>query len=158
LVIADILDLTSLKEKMDLAKPSIVIHMAAQPLVLRSYQSPTETFATNVIGTVNLLEAVRETASVEAVINVTTDKCYENRESARPYRESDRLGGHDPYSSSKACAELAAAAYQKSFFLDAGIQLASVRAGNVIGGGDWAPDRQMLYDLGSTFWSHWRVI
>ena len=141
LVIADILDLTSLKEKMELAKPSIVIHMAAQPLVLRSYQSPTETFATNVIGTVNLLEAVRETASVEAVINVTTDKCYENRESARPYRESDRLGGHDPYSSSKACAELAAAAYQKSFFLDAGIQLASVRAGNVIGGGDWAPDR-----------------
>lgn len=141
LVIADVLDLTSLKEKMDQAKPSIVIHMAAQPLVLRSYQSPTETFATNVIGTVNLLEAVRQTASVEAVINVTTDKCYENRESDRPYRESDRLGGHDPYSASKACAELAAAAYQKSFFLDANVQLASVRAGNVIGGGDWAPER-----------------
>jgi len=123
------------------AKPSIVIHMAAQPLVRESYVKPVETFSTNVIGTVNLLEAVRSVNTIEAIVNITTDKCYENQEWARSYRETDRLGGHDPYSSSKACAELVTATYRKSFLAEAGIQLASVRAGNVIGGGDWATDR-----------------
>jgi len=139
--IADIRDLTTLRSALKTAKPSIVIHMAAQPLVRESYVKPVETFSTNVIGTVNLLEAVRSIDTVEAVVNITTDKCYENQEWARAYRETDRLGGHDPYSSSKACAELVTATYRKSFLAEAGIQLASVRAGNVIGGGDWADDR-----------------
>lgn len=139
--IGDIRDLTKLTFELQTAKPSIVIHMAAQPLVRESYVSPVETFTTNVVGTVNVLEAVRSVDTVEAVVSITTDKCYENQEWVWPYRENDRLGGHDPYSSSKACAELAAAAYRNSFLADAGIQLASVRAGNVIGGGDWATDR-----------------
>jgi CDP-glucose 4,6-dehydratase len=139
--IADIRDLRKLKSAMKAAKPSIVIHMAAQSLVRESYKTPVETFTANVIGTVNMLEAVRETDTVQAVVNITTDKCYENREWLWPYRENDRLGGHDPYSSSKACAEIATAAFRNSFLAEAGIQLASVRAGNVIGGGDWAPDR-----------------
>lgn len=137
----DIRDLSKMTSAMLLAEPSIVIHMAAQSLVRESYNTPAETFATNVVGTVNTLEAARQTATVQAIVNITTDKCYENQESGRPYRESDRLGGRDPYSSSKACAEIAAAAYQKSFLAKADIQLASVRAGNVIGGGDWAADR-----------------
>ena len=140
-VIGDIRDLSKLTSALQTAKPSIVIHMAAQPLVRESYVSPVETFSTNVIGTVNVLEAVRSVDTVEAVVSITTDKCYENQEWVWPYRENDRLGGHDAYSSSKACAELAAAAYRNSFLADAGIQLASVRAGNVIGGGDWATDR-----------------
>ena len=139
--IGDIRDLSKLTSALQTAKPSIVIHMAAQPLVRESYVSPVETFWINVIGTVNLLEAVRSIETVEAVINITTDKCYENQEWVWPYRESDRLGGYDPYSSSKACAELATAAYRNSFLAEAGVQLASVRAGNVIGGGDWATDR-----------------
>lgn len=139
--IGDIRDLSKLTSALQTAKPSIVVHMAAQPLVRESYASPVETFSINVIGTVNLLEAVRSVDTVEAVVNITTDKCYENQERVWPYRESDRLGGHDPYSSSKACAELAAVAYRNSFLTKAGIQLASVRAGNVIGGGDWATDR-----------------
>ena len=139
--IGDIRDLAKLTSALQTAKPSILIHMAAQPLVRESYVSPVETFSTNVIGTVNVLEAVRSIETVEAVINITTDKCYENQEWVWPYRENDRLGGHDPYSSSKACAELAAVAYRNSFLVEAGIQLASVRAGNVIGGGDWATDR-----------------
>jgi CDP-glucose 4,6-dehydratase len=139
--IADIRDLTTLMSALQTAKPSIVIHMAAQPLVRESYVKPVETFSTNVIGTVNLLEAVRSVDTVEAIVNITTDKCYENQEWVWPYRENDRLGGHDPYSSSKACAELVTATYRKSFLAEAGIQLASVRAGNVIGGGDWATDR-----------------
>ena len=138
---ADIRDLPKLKRALQAANPSIVIHMAAQPLVRESYHAPTETFATNVLGTANLLEAVRNIGTVEAVINVTTDKCYENQEWIRPYDENDRLGGYDPYSASKACAELVATSYRNSFFLETGIQLASVRAGNVIGGGDWATDR-----------------
>jgi CDP-glucose 4,6-dehydratase len=139
--IGDIRDLTKLISALQTVKPSVVIHMAAQPLVRESYVSPVDTFSTNVIGTVNLLEAVRLVDTVEAIVNITSDKCYENQEWARSYRETDRLGGHDPYSSSKACAELVTATYRKSFLAEAGIQLASVRAGNVIGGGDWATDR-----------------
>ncbi len=139
--IADIRDLSRLISAVQTAKPSIVIHMAAHPLVRESYVKPVETFSTNVIGTVNLLEAVRSVDTVEAIVNITTDKCYENQEWVWPYRENDRLGGHDPYSGSKACAELVTATYRESFLAETGIQLASVRAGNVIGGGDWATDR-----------------
>jgi len=139
--IADVRDLPKLTVAMQAAKPSVVIHMAAQPLVRESYNTPVETFTANVIGTINVLEAVRQTGTVQAVVNITTDKCYENREWPWPYRENDRLGGYDPYSSSKACAEIAAAAFRSSFLARAGVQLASVRAGNVIGGGDWASDR-----------------
>lgn len=139
--ISDIRDLESLKKSLNQAKPSVVFHMAAQPLVRESYNTPAETYATNVMGTVNLMEAVRQSNSVEAVVNITTDKCYENKEWVWPYRENDHLGGHDPYSSSKACAELVTAAYRDSFLADAGIQIASVRAGNVIGGGDWSSER-----------------
>ena len=139
--IADVKDLHKLTKALQVAKPSIVIHMAAQPLVRQSYHAPVETFATNALGTANILEAVRNTEPVEAVINVTTDKCYENQGRSRPYRENDRLGGHDPYSASKACAELIVASYRDSFFSEKGVQVASVRAGNVIGGGDWAADR-----------------
>ena len=139
--IADIKDLSKLAAAMQVAQPSIVIHMAAQPLVRESYNTPVDTFATNVMGTVNVLEAARQAETVQAIVNITTDKCYENQEWLWPYRENDRLGGHDPYSSSKACAEIAAAAYRNSFLAEAGIHHASVRAGNVIGGGDWATDR-----------------
>jgi CDP-glucose 4,6-dehydratase len=139
--INDIRDLKKLSASMQEASPSVVIHMAAQPLVRESYNTPVDTFSTNLLGTVNLLEATRTTGSVRAIVNITTDKCYENHEWLWPYRESDRLGGHDPYSSSKACAEFASAAYRKSFLADAGVHLATVRAGNVVGGGDWAVDR-----------------
>jgi CDP-glucose 4,6-dehydratase len=123
-------------------KPEIVFHLAAQPLVLESYQHPVETFKTNVMGTVNILEACRETASVKAIIIVTTDKCYENKEWVYGYREDDRLGGKDPYSASKAAAELVVKSFRESFFPPGkGIGLATVRAGNVIGGGDWASNR-----------------
>jgi CDP-glucose 4,6-dehydratase len=115
--------------------------MAAQSLVRQSYDSPIDTFTTNIIGTINVFEAIRKSDSVEAIINVTTDKCYENQEWIWPYRENDRLGGNDPYSSSKACAELITATYRKSFLSKHGIHLASVRAGNVVGGGDWAKER-----------------
>ena len=139
--IENILDLKMLTQAMKAAKPSVVIHMAAQPLVRDSYNFPIETFKTNIIGTANVLEAARHTENVKAIINVTTDKCYENHEQTLPYQENDRLGGRDPYSSSKACAELVSTAYRKSFFKDSGIHLATVRGGNVIGGGDWASDR-----------------
>lgn len=122
--------------------PEILIHMAAQPLVRLSYSQPAETYATNVMGTVNVLEAARQCAGLKAIINVTTDKCYENREWVWGYRENDPMGGHDPYSSSKGCAELVTSAYRDSFFCDGdGAVLASARAGNVIGGGDWSDDR-----------------
>lgn len=137
----DIRDLASLASALQQATPDIIIHMAAQPLVRESYNTPIETFEANVLGTVNVIEAARQAGSVKAIVNVTTDKCYENKEWVRPYRENDHLGGHDPYSASKACAEIAAAAYRNSFLAEAGIHLASVRAGNVIGGGDWAKDR-----------------
>jgi CDP-glucose 4,6-dehydratase len=123
------------------AHPDIVFHLAAQSLVRYSYAQPLDTYAVNVMGTVNLLEAVRHTPSIKAVVNVTTDKCYENREWLWPYRENEAMGGFDPYSSSKACSELVTAAYRHSFLDSAGIFLASARAGNVIGGGDWAMDR-----------------
>lgn len=139
--IADIRDTGSLSEAMQAARPDIVLHLAAQPLVRYSYAAPEETYAVNVMGTVNLLEAVRKNPAVRAVVNVTTDKCYENREWIWPYRENEPLGGFDPYSSSKACSELVTSAYRSSFLDTAGIRLASARAGNVIGGGDWAADR-----------------
>ena len=140
-IIADIRDGETLKQAMQAAEPEIVLHLAAQPLVRYSYQAPVETYQTNVIGTVNLLEAVRVTPSVKTVVNITTDKCYENREWHWGYRENEALGGFDPYSSSKACAELVTSAYRQSFLTAENIALASARAGNVIGGGDWANDR-----------------
>ena len=141
-IIADIRDLPTLKKAMLAACPEIVIHMAAQPLVRQSYVEPVETYATNVLGTVHLLESVRNAPSVKAVLVVTTDKCYENQEELlRAYNEHEPMGGYDPYSSSKACAELVTAAYRKSFLEQQGIAVATARAGNVIGGGDWATDR-----------------
>lgn len=122
-------------------KPEIVIHMAAQPLVRYSYKNPIETYATNVMGTVHLLEAIRQTGTAKVVVNVTTDKCYENKEWVWGYREDEPMGGFDPYSSSKGCSELVTSAYRQSYFKETGIALASGRAGNVIGGGDWAEDR-----------------
>ena len=139
--IADIRDAAALTEAMQVARPDVVLHLAAQPLVRHSYTAPEETYAVNVMGTVNLFEAVRQTPGVKAVVNITTDKCYENREWIWPYRENEALGGFDPYSSSKACSELVTSAYRSSFLAAAGVQLASARAGNVIGGGDWAADR-----------------
>jgi CDP-glucose 4,6-dehydratase len=149
--IADIRDLAALVAAMQAAAPEVVIHMAAQPLVRESYANPTGTYATNVMGTVHLLEAVRTTPSVRAVVVVTTDKCYENREWVWGYRESDPVGGYDPYSSSKGCAELVTAAYRQSFFnaaghAEQGVAIATARAGNVIGGGDWSADR-LLPDI-----------
>lgn len=140
-MIADIRDAGRLAGAMQIAQPDIVFHLAAQPLVRLSYIEPTETYATNVMGTVNVFEAVRQTASVKAVVNVTSDKCYENREWVWPYREDEPMGGYDPYSSSKACSEIVTAAYRRSFLEAAGVGIASARAGNVIGGGDWAADR-----------------
>jgi CDP-glucose 4,6-dehydratase len=141
-IIGDVRDLASLCSAMRQARPEIVIHMAAQPLVRYSYNDPVGTYATNVMGTVNVLEAVRLTGNVRCVVNVTTDKCYENRGWAWGYRETDALGGFDPYSNSKACSELVTQAYRSSFFAsEDGSVVASARAGNVIGGGDWASDR-----------------
>jgi CDP-glucose 4,6-dehydratase len=122
-------------------KPQIVIHMAAQPLVRYSYENPIETYATNVMGTLHLFEAIRQTDSVRVVVNVTTDKCYENKEWVWGYREDEPMGGFDPYSSSKGCSELITSAYRRSYFDKTDVALASARAGNVIGGGDWAKDR-----------------
>lgn len=140
--IADVRDAAALADAMLLAKPEIVIHMAAQPLVRDSYKIPVETYAVNVMGTVHLLEAVRGCPSVRAVVNVTTDKCYENREWVWGYRENEPMGGFDPYSNSKGCSELITAAYRNSFFNSQhGAAVATARAGNVIGGGDWATDR-----------------
>lgn len=141
-VVCDIRDPVALARELTRAAPEIVIHMAAQPLVRRSFASPRETFNTNVMGTVNLLDSVRACASVRVVVVVTSDKCYENDGSSHVFRESDPLGGHDPYSTSKAAAELITSAYRRSFFSDpSGPRLASARAGNVIGGGDWGEDR-----------------
>lgn len=140
-VIADIRDIDKLRVAMQVAQPEIVFHLAAQPLVRYSYVQPVETYAVNVMGTVHLLEAIRATPTVKAVVNVTTDKCYENREWDWGYRENEPMGGFDPYSSSKGCAELITAAYRRSFLEAAGVSIGSARAGNVIGGGDWAEDR-----------------
>jgi len=139
-IIGDIREGEKLQAVISRHRPEIVFHLAAQSLVRPSYSDPVTTYATNVMGTVNLLEAVRHADSVRAVVNVTSDKCYENREWFWPYRENDPLGGYDPYSSSKGCAELVTSAYRNSFFKQ-GVALASARAGNVIGGGDWAQDR-----------------
>lgn len=139
----DVRDLVSLQKAMSKAKPDIVIHMAAQPLVRYSYVNPVETYATNVMGTVHVLECTRSIDSVRATVVVTTDKCYENKEWVWGYRENEPMGGYDPYSNSKGCAELVTSAYRQSFF--SGPQsinkVASARAGNVIGGGDWSDDR-----------------
>lgn len=144
--IDDVRDLAALQQALQRAQPEVVIHMAAQPLVRASYDDPVTTYATNVMGTVHLLEAVRQAKGVRAVVNVTTDKCYENREWVWGYRESDTIGGYDPYSNSKGAAELVTAAYRSSFFNPMehdrhGVAVATARAGNVIGGGDWATDR-----------------
>ncbi|MGZ4979301.1 MAG: CDP-glucose 4,6-dehydratase, partial [Methylobacter sp.] len=143
---SDIRDFAALSAVFAKYQPEIVIHMAAQPLVRYSYANPIETYSTNVMGTVHVLEAARQTSSVRAIVNVTSDKCYENREWAWGYRENEAMGGYDPYSNSKGCAELVAAAYRSSYFnsgnfTDHRVALASARAGNVIGGGDWAEDR-----------------
>lgn len=143
---SDVRDLPALQKIINDFRPEIVLHLAAQALVRPSYQNPVETYTTNVIGTVNLLEAVRLQGQIKAVVNVTTDKCYENHEWHWGYREIDRLGGHDPYSSSKACSELVTAAYRQSFFADSPTAIATARAGNVIGGGDWAAER-LLPDI-----------
>jgi CDP-glucose 4,6-dehydratase len=139
--IGDIRDFPATAKVVKEFKPEIVFHMAAQPLVRYSYDEPLETYATNVMGTAHLLESIRAIDSVRAVVNVTTDKCYENREWVWGYREDEAMGGYDPYSSSKACSELVTAAYRQSFLDKAGIAVATARAGNVIGGGDWAKDR-----------------
>lgn len=145
-VIADIRDIRMLKQTIAEHRPEIIFHLAAQPLVRSSYEDPLGTYSTNVMGTANVLEAVRHADCMRAVVVITTDKCYENREWAWPYRETDRLGGYDPYSNSKACAELVVSAYRNSFFCPADfkehrVAIASARAGNVIGGGDWAEHR-----------------
>ncbi|HZE92618.1 MAG TPA: CDP-glucose 4,6-dehydratase [Rhizobacter sp.] len=140
-VIGDIRHLDTVRTAMTSFKPDVVVHMAAQALVRLSYQEPVETYATNVMGTVHVLEAARGVGSVRCIVNVTTDKCYDNRERERGYREDEPMGGHDPYSSSKGCAELVTSAYRRSFMQTSGVALASARAGNVIGGGDWATDR-----------------
>lgn len=142
----DVRDLDTLQHFFQEVQPEIVIHMAAQPLVRESYRIPVETYATNVMGTVNVMEACRQCKSVKAIVNVTTDKCYENREWHWGYRENEPMGGYDPYSNSKGCSELVTASYRNSYFNPAqyaehGVALASARAGNVIGGGDWAGDR-----------------
>lgn len=145
-IIADVRDAGSLAEAMIAVRPDIAIHMAAQPLVRDSYKFPAETYAVNVMGTVNFFEAVRKCETVKAAINVTTDKCYENKEWVWGYRENEPLGGYDPYSNSKACSDLVTSAYRSSYFNPKdyaahGLGVASARAGNVIGGGDWATDR-----------------
>jgi CDP-glucose 4,6-dehydratase len=147
----DIRDQHKLEASLNEFAPEVVFHLAAQPLVRRSYADPIGTYATNVMGTAHLLEAVRKTSSVRAVVCITTDKCYENQEWVWPYRETDALGGHDPYSSSKACAEIVSAAYRSSFFPinrlhEHHVAVATARAGNVIGGGDWSEDR-LIPDL-----------
>ncbi len=145
-VIADIRDRQRLEQVLTEGKPEIVFHMAAQPLVRASYVDPVETYSVNVLGTVTLLDAIRHSGDARVVVNVTSDKCYENREWVWGYRESDSMGGYDPYSNSKGCAELVTAAFRSSFFnpahfADHGVAIASARAGNVLGGGDWAEDR-----------------
>ncbi|HPF58170.1 MAG TPA: CDP-glucose 4,6-dehydratase [Candidatus Competibacteraceae bacterium] len=150
-ILGDIRDFDALRAAVAACRPEVIFHLAAQPLVVSSYQQPVVTYATNVMGTVHLLEAVHQIGNVRAVVNVTSDKCYANREWLWGYRENEPMGGDDPYSSSKGCAELVTAAYRASFFSPAdyaqhGVALASARAGNVIGGGDWAAHR-LIPDL-----------
>jgi len=154
----DVRDLERFRDAVGRAQPEIIFHLAAQSLVRASYEDPVGTYATNVMGAVNLLEVVRSCKSVRAVLIVTSDKCYENQEWLWGYREDEPLGGHDPYSSSKACAELVAAAYRRSFFSPLQypqhrVAIATARAGNVIGGGDWAEDRLVRFGRGNMCWS-----
>ena len=139
--IADVRDADAVRKSIDAAQPDFVFHLAAQPLVRLSYEQPVETYQTNVIGTIHVLEALRRLPKPCATVFITTDKCYENREWIYGYRENDPLGGHDPYSSSKAAAEIAISAWRRSFFQNHPVRVASARAGNVIAGGDWAADR-----------------
>ena len=139
-IIGDILDSEKLEKAISDFQPEIMFHLAAQPLVRLSYSEPLLTYQTNVIGTLNVLEAARKCSSVKAFVNVTTDKCYENKEIQRGYREDDPMGGYDMYSSSKGCVEIMSSSYRRSFLKD-GYAMATARAGNVIGGGDWALDR-----------------
>jgi CDP-glucose 4,6-dehydratase len=140
-ILGDVRDRRALEESLRASSAEVVFHLAAQSLVRRSYREPVETYETNVLGTANLLDAARRVPELRAIVVVTSDKCYENRGLARGYTEDDPMGGHDPYSSSKGCAELVTSAYRRSFFSDGGVAVASARAGNVIGGGDWAEDR-----------------
>lgn len=140
-IFGDIRDYAALKEAFDRAQPEIVIHMAAQPIVRTGYREPVETYATNVMGTVHILECIRQSECVRSFLNVTTDKVYENKRWVWGYREEDTLNGYDPYSNSKSCSELVTDSYRKSFFLDRSIAVSTARAGNVIGGGDFATDR-----------------
>ena len=139
--IGDIRDLEQLIQSVQSFQPDVLIHMAAQPLVRASYSQPLETYDINVMGTVKVLEAAKNCSSIRSIVNVTTDKCYENKEWVWGYRENEPMGGHDPYSSSKGCSELVTSAYRRSFMQEKGVGLASARAGNVIGGGDWSDDR-----------------
>ena len=140
-IIGDIRDLDHLSEVIDEFKPDIIFHLAAQPLVRLSYKEPKSTYETNVIGTLNLYEAARKCSTIKSIVTITTDKCYENKEWPYGYRENDPMGGYDPYSSSKGCVELLTSCYRNSYFTDLGIKIATARAGNVIGGGDFAADR-----------------
>jgi CDP-glucose 4,6-dehydratase len=156
--VADIRDITAVKAAVAKAKPDIIFHLAAQPLVRYGYENPVETYETNVMGTVNILEAMRASGSAKVLVNITTDKCYENKEWHWGYRENDAMGGYDPYSSSKGCAELVTSAYRSSYFNpdkfnEHGKSIASARAGNVIGGGDWAKDR-LIPDLMTAFFNN----
>lgn len=148
--IGDIRDYEKLKSSIESFSPNIILHLAAQPLVRDSYEDPLGTYETNVMGTANLLQASRGLSDLKSIVIVTTDKCYENREWEWGYRENEAMGGYDPYSSSKGCAELLTSSYRRSFFDEKGIGIASVRAGNVIGGGDWADDR-LLPDILRSF-------
>jgi len=139
-IIGDVRDEKKLKKTILEAEPDIVFHLASQPLVLKSYENPVETYEINLMGTVNILNAMRDISSVKAFINVTSDKCYANDENLKAFKENDSMGGYDPYSSSKACSELITAAYRSSFFKNI-VAIATARAGNVIGGGDWAENR-----------------
>jgi len=154
-ILGDVRDAALLQQSLLEAKPDIVFHLAAQALVLHSYQDPVETYSTNIMGTVNVLEAVRKSTTVKSVVIVTSDKCYDNKEWHWGYRENDPMGGYDPYSSSKGCAELVTESYRNSFFnpqkyQEHGVAIASARAGNVIGGGDWAENR-LIPDLVKAF-------
>lgn len=155
--IGDIRDLEKITASMQKFNPDILIHLAAQPLVRLSYKEPIETYETNVMGTVKVLEAAKGCKNLKAIINVTTDKCYENKEWVWGYREDEPMGGYDPYSSSKGCAELVTSAYRRSFMQELGIGLATARAGNVIGGGDWAEDR-LIPDILKAFENNQPVV
>ncbi len=139
----DLCDLASVRRAVEVARPEVVLHMAAQSIVRASYHDPVGTYATNLMGTVHLLEALREIDALKAVLVITSDKVYENDEEGRAFRESDRLGGHDPYSASKAVAEVAVSSYARSYFMNRGVRVATARGGNVIGGGDFADDRMV---------------